>query len=60
MFLGQYFEILVAIFIACESSLNTEEQEKNTWKEDSEYRLRECSGKTLSAHVFSRSFFSVA
>ena len=60
VFLGQYFEISFAIFIACESSLNTEEQEKDTWKQDSEYSLRECSGKTLPAHVFFPLFFSVA
>ena len=28
MFLGQYFEISLAVFIACESSLKTKEQEK--------------------------------
>ena len=57
MSLGQYFEISVAIFIACESSLNTEEQEKDTWKQDSEYSLASVAGKLYLRMYFSRSFF---
>ena len=52
-----YLEISVALFVTCEASLNTKEQEKDTRTRDSKYSLRVCSGKTLSAHVFFPLFF---
>ena len=59
MFLGQYFEISLAVFIVCESSLKTKEQEKYSAR----LGRHPTRGERENFHcacTFSRSFFFLA